>query len=122
MPTLFDTKRKLIQLAIDEGRKRESPRTGLIHFCYEDEKESYTIPLLESLCFTLALFRSCIGDHVYEGKKRLLHLLAYFTFPTYLHEFPKSGSTQKVYFPLFAFYKNPYFSYGQIHINVKTHG
>lgn len=101
MTTLIDSKRRLIELALDEGRRRESPRTGLIHFCYQDEEVTDTIPLYENLCFCLALFRSCIGDHVQEGKERLSRLLAYKTFPTYLHEYPAVGNTKRLYFPLY---------------------
>jgi hypothetical protein len=100
MPTLIDSKRLLIELAINAGRHYESPRTGLIHYCYE-EKASDTIPYYENICFCLSLFRSCFHDHILEAQEKLGHLLAFDTFPTYLHEYPLSGKTQRLYFPLY---------------------
>lgn len=101
MTTLIDTKRELIDLALTEGRRRLSPRTDLIHFCYDDEEATDTIPYYENICYCLALFRSCVGDHVQEAKQRLTHLLSFETFPTYLHEYPKHGVTQRLYFPFY---------------------
>lgn len=100
MPTLIDSKRQIIELAINAGRHYESPRTGLIHYCYEEEA-SDTIPYYENICFCLALFRSCTHDNVLEAQEKLSHLLAFDTFPTYLHEYPQGGKTQRLYFPLY---------------------
>jgi len=101
MTTLIQVKHQLIDLALDEGRRRESPRTGLIHFCYQDEDATDLIPIYENICFCLALFRSCTHDNVQEAKEKLEHLLAFDTIPTYLHEYPQAGVTERLYFPLF---------------------
>ncbi|NGX51019.1 MAG: hypothetical protein K1060chlam2_00876 [Chlamydiae bacterium] len=88
-------------MALVEGRRRESPRTGLIHFCYDDEDARDLIPLYENICFCLALFRTCIGDNIVEAKEKLTHLLAFDSLPTYLHDYPKRGMTYRLYFPLY---------------------
>ena len=96
-------KRLLIDLALEAGKKYLSPQTGLIQWCYQDEKSTDTIPLYENLCYCLALFRTVIGDNIQEAKERLSHLLAFKRegrFPTYLHEFPQLGWSTRTTFPL----------------------
>ncbi len=77
---------RCLDLALTAGRKRQSPRTHLIH----DEE---TIPLYENFCFALALFRQKTTESVTEGKELIERLLAFQTaeghFPIYLHDFPR---------------------------------
>lgn len=101
MTTLLDSKHQLLELALTACRTRLSSRSGWVHFCYEDPDAVDTIPYYENLCYSLALFRTCVGDQVQEAKERLDHLLSFDTFPTYLHEYPKTGTTQRCYFPLY---------------------
>ncbi len=87
--------RKLIELALAAGRKRQSPQTGLIHHFYHSQEDEphRTIPLVENLLFSLALFRSRTVENVEEGKsllERLLHFQApEGNFPLYLHDYPE---------------------------------
>jgi len=106
MTTQIDIKRHLIELALEEGRRRTSPRTGLIHFCYNDEEATDTIPLYENICYCLALFRTRSVDNIQEAKEKLNHLLSFDSFPTYLHEYPKPGVTERLYFPLYWIMKH----------------
>lgn len=106
---LSQDKRFLINLALEAGKKYLSPQTGLIHFCYQDERSSDTIPLYENLCYCLALFRTVIGDNIQEAKQRLFHLLAFKRegkLPTYLHEYPQLGWSTKTTFPLLLILKH----------------
>lgn len=78
-------------LAVLAGKKRQSPRTGLIHLFPNDEALD-TIPLYENFSFALALFRQKTAESVTEGKALIERLLAFQVednFPVYLHEFPK---------------------------------
>lgn len=86
-------KKTLIELAVKAGRKRQSPQTGYVHYCYEAPQglRQDTIPFYENVCFVLALFRTRIADHVLEARSLLEKLLAFEVegnFPVYLHEFP----------------------------------
>ncbi|QVL56838.1 MAG: hypothetical protein KFB93_05490 [Simkaniaceae bacterium] len=98
-------KRRLIDLALEAGRRYLSPKTDLIHYCYEDERSTDTIPLFENLCYILTLFRTLVGDHVQEGKERLKHLFAFRMddgrFPVYLHQYPKGRGSYRTMYPLF---------------------
>lgn len=98
-------KRKLVDFALEAGKRYLSPQTDLIHYCYEDENSTDTIPLFENLCYCLTLFRTFIGDHVQEGKERLRHLLSYRLedgrFPVYLHQYPKRCGSFRTMYPLF---------------------
>ena len=86
-------KRELVDIAFKAGRRYLSPQTDLIHYCYEDERSTDTVPIFENLCYCLTLFRTLVRDHVQEGKKRLKHLLAFRMddgrFPIYLHQYSK---------------------------------
>ncbi|NGX41919.1 MAG: hypothetical protein K940chlam7_00193 [Chlamydiae bacterium] len=91
--------RELVNLAVTEGRRRQSKQTGFVHYCYyADESEHHdTIPTYENLLFVLALLRSRIGDNITEAKRMLEKVLSYQNkvgghspgnFPICLHEYP----------------------------------
>jgi hypothetical protein len=84
---------RLIDLAVNAGKKRQSPRTGFVHYFPKDEHASDTIPVFENFCFALALFRQKTTESVLEGKEIVERLLGFQTpdgnFPIYLHDFPK---------------------------------
>lgn len=98
-------RRELVDLALSAGQTFLSPQTGLIHYCYEDERSKETIPLFENLCYCLALFRTHALDHVQEGKERLKHLLAFRyddgRFPVYLHQYPNVRGSFRTTYPLY---------------------
>jgi hypothetical protein len=88
-----DKKRKPIELNILAARKRQKKQTGFVHYCYESTSvnEQDTIPILENICFALALFRSRLTENILEGKIVLERILAFEVqgnFPVYLHEYP----------------------------------
>lgn len=95
-----ESMRQLVDMAINSGRKRQSPQTGFIHYCYhsQDDETHLTIPLVENFCFALALLRSRTIENVNEAKiilEGLLHFqnrdaegIAAGNFPIYIHEFP----------------------------------
>ncbi len=88
---------KVIELALNAGRKRQSEVTGFVHLCYENPESRDTIPVYENLCFALALLRSRTADHVLEARALLEKLLAFEVggqFPVYLHEFPNIRFTR----------------------------
>ncbi len=101
---MTEEKRQLIDLALQAGRHYESPQTGLIHFCYEDETSRETVPFFENFCFCLALLRTFAKDNVEEAKERLERLFAFQleegNFPTYLHQYPRKGWSSRSFFPL----------------------
>lgn len=84
---------KALSLAMAALRKRQSPRTGFVHFFPGSEGIADTIPMYENFCFALALFRSKTSAEVLEGKEVLKRLLDFQTeegnFPVYLHEYPR---------------------------------
>lgn len=84
---------RAIDLAVSAGKKRQSPRTGFVHYFLQDESVSDTIPVFENFCFALALFREKTAESVHEGKAIIERLLAFQApdgnFPVYLHDFPK---------------------------------
>lgn len=90
--SIVQEKRKMIELALEAGRKRQNSQTGLVHVCYESESSQHdTIPLFENACFALALFRSRLSENVLEGKAILEKILSFQVegnFPIYLHEYP----------------------------------
>lgn len=78
--------RKLIDMAVAAGRKRQSPLTGFVH------EPLPVIPIVENALFALALLRTRTGENIEEAKN-LLDRLLYFqhsdgNFPVYLHEYP----------------------------------
>lgn len=91
-----DPKKKIrmIDLALAAGRKRQSPRTGLIHYFPEDERVSDVIPIFENFCFVLALLKQKNSECVLEAKQILERLLHFQTsegnFPLYIHDYPKA--------------------------------
>lgn len=84
---------RAIDLAIQAGRKRQSPRTGFVHYYPNFEGPCDTIPVYENFCFAFALFRLKTTEGVTEGKEIIERLLAFQTedgnFPVYLHDYPK---------------------------------
>lgn len=93
---MTELKRELraLDLAVLAGRKRQSPRTGFIHYFAPDPEAIDTIPLYENFCFVLGLFRLKTGESVLEGKELLSRLLCFQTtegnFPTFIHDFPRA--------------------------------
>lgn len=83
---------KAIDLSLSAARKRQSPRTGFVHFFPQDDSASDTIPLFENFCFCFALFRQKTGEAVLEGKGLIDRLLAFQApsgnFPIFLHDYP----------------------------------
>ncbi len=84
---------RFIDLAVNAGKKRQSPRTGFVHYFPKDESALDVIPVFENFCFALALFRQKSGDAIREGKDLVERLLGFQTengnFPVYLHDYPK---------------------------------
>jgi hypothetical protein len=84
---------RAIDLAVRAGRKRQSPRTGFVHYYPGFDGFTDTIPVYENFCFALALFRLKTAEGVNEGKEIIDRLLAFRVdgnFPIYLHEYPKT--------------------------------
>ncbi|MEM8727397.1 MAG: hypothetical protein AAGE99_01590 [Chlamydiota bacterium] len=108
--TVAVDRQRLVDLALDAGRRYLNPRTELIHYCYEDERSTDTIPLFENLCYCLTLFRTSATDDIREGKERLEHLLAFRkedgSFPVYLHQYPKGAGSYQALYPLFLIDKH----------------
>lgn len=99
MTTLFDAVEfkkqiKAVDLALQAARKRQSPRTGFVHYFSTDETALDTIPLFENFCFAMALLRQKSAELVLEGKELLDRLLAFQSpngnFPVYLHDYPRT--------------------------------
>ena len=84
---------RAIDLAVSAGKKRQSPRTGFVHYHLSDPTATDTIAVYENFCFALALFRQKTAESVLEGKEIIERLLAFQApdgnFPVYLHDFPK---------------------------------
>lgn len=78
-----------IDLAYMAGKKRQSPRTGLVH---GSDLFSDVIPLYDNFCFIYALLSQRKAETVLEAKALLLRLLAFQggegNFPIHLHDFP----------------------------------
>jgi len=94
MNTRGEAMRKLIDLSISAGRKRQSEQTNFLHLHYHPKGEAadVAIPLLENFLFAWSLFRSRTAENIQEAKSLLDHLLHFEqqgNFPVYLHEFPK---------------------------------
>ncbi|MCE5317212.1 MAG: hypothetical protein LLG04_07605 [Parachlamydia sp.] len=88
-----DLMRKLIDMAVSTGRKRQSKQTGYVHYHYHEEEPHQTIPIAENLYFALALFRTRTVENIEEAKTLLERLLHFQNpqegnFPIYLHEYP----------------------------------
>jgi len=103
---------KIVDLAIQAARKRQSSQTGFVHHCYESVSTHDTIPLLENFCFALALFRTRLSENVLEGKALLEKLFAFQVgdnFPVYLHEYPLCRDRKvgmRIYPALFWIYRD----------------
>ncbi len=94
LDSLEEMKRKPVELNLAAGKKRKSTQTGFIHYCYTSPpgEQQDTIPLYENFCYTLAMLRSRLSDHVLEAKTLLEKLIAFEVggnFPIYLHEYPE---------------------------------
>lgn len=94
MPEAIDL-RFINQLAIEEGRRLQSPQTSYIHYYYHHpEGPHHGIPMKENSLFCLALLRSKTAEQVREAIEILQGLLAFQhpdgNFPLYLHEYPKA--------------------------------
>ncbi len=96
--TLLDTallakKKRCVDLAIAACRKRQSPRTGFIHYFPGSDEALDTIPLYENFCFAAALYRQKTVEAASEAKDLIERLLAFQSeegnFPVYLHEYPR---------------------------------
>ncbi len=85
--------KKAMDLCVAACRKRQSCRTGFIHYVPGEEHSSDLIPLYENFCFAIALYRQKTMESALEGKALLEKLLAFQSlegnFPIYLHEFPR---------------------------------
>lgn len=85
--------KKCVDLALEACLKRQSPRTGFVHYSGLYEEHTDVIPLYENFCFVAALYRQKTVEAALEGKDLLERLLAFQTaegnFPLYLHDFPK---------------------------------
>lgn len=89
-----------LDLAIACGRKRKSPKTGMVHYYHKAPfSHADAIPVFENLCFILALFRTREAYPIQEAKDLLIRILSYQTenggFPRYLHEYPASSNPKK---------------------------
>lgn len=96
----MESMRLLNDMAVNSGRRRQSPQTGYIHHCYhlQDEESHLTIPLVENFLFSLALLKTRTVENINEAKvilDRLLHFqnrenggIASGNFPIYVHEYP----------------------------------
>lgn len=92
--------RELNAIALEWCRKRASPNTDYLHYCYHpsDEAVHETIPLFENFCYVYSLLQSKTVENVTLAKK-ILEGLLYFqndkiqrgkgNFPIYLHEYPQ---------------------------------
>lgn len=80
-------------LSLLAAKKRQSPRTGFVHFFGADPEAVDTIPIYENFCFALALCREKRSETVLEAKDLLKRLVSFQgeegNFPIYLHDFPR---------------------------------
>jgi len=85
-----------VDLAFHAAKKRQSPRTGFVHFFYGHDAAADTIPLYENICYTVALFHQRKAEAILEAKDLLFRLLSFQTaegnFPVYLHDYPRCFS------------------------------
>jgi hypothetical protein len=82
-----------VDLAFAAAKKRQSPRTGFVHFFYGNETALDTIPFYENMCFAIALLYQKKAEAALEAKDLILRLLSFQTaegnFPVYLHDYPR---------------------------------
>ncbi|MDF2578094.1 MAG: hypothetical protein K0S74_1578 [Chlamydiales bacterium] len=87
-----------IDLAIEVGRRWQSPQTNWIHYCpgsWGINEKHDPIPLYENALWALALLRSSSTEERHMGKAVLVELLAYQykqgewagNFPVYMHQY-----------------------------------
>lgn len=92
--------KKIIEMAVAAGRKKQIEQTGYLHFSYSalPEEVHYPIPIVENVLFALALCRTKTVEGVNEAKVLLEKLLHFQNreggqsdgnFPVYLHEYPE---------------------------------
>lgn len=91
--TVLKKEMRAFDLALLAGRKRQSPRTKMIHLFPEEDSAADTIPLYENFCFAFSLFRQKTAEAIAEGKELIERLLPFQApsgnFPLYLHDFPR---------------------------------
>lgn len=86
--------RRILELAIAEGRRLSHEQTGLIHHFVHalPGDQAVAIPLTENMLFAVALLRSHIAENVQEAKSLIRRLLNFQgesgNFPVYVHDFP----------------------------------
>jgi hypothetical protein len=92
----IDASLQSMDLAFLAAKKRQSPRTGFIHFFYGNDLATDTIPFYENLCYAIALLHQKKAESVLEAKDLIQRLLSFQTaegnFPVYLHDFPRCFS------------------------------
>lgn len=91
--SLLARKKRCADLSLAACRKRQSPRTGFVHYFPGLDEFSDTIPLYENFCFVSALYRQKTVESATEAKDLLERLLGFQThdgnFPVYIHEYPR---------------------------------
>ncbi len=91
-----DASLQSMDLAFLAAKKRQSPRTGFVHFFYGNDLAADTIPFYENLCYAIALLHQKKAESVLEAKDLIQRLLSFQTaegnFPVYLHDFPRCFS------------------------------
>jgi hypothetical protein len=98
---------KVIELALNAARKRQSSITRFVHCCYENsKKDSETIPIYENFCFALALLRTKVMENILEAKwllERVIQFERDGLFPIYLHDYPRvcQKASSRLYPPIF---------------------
>lgn len=94
-----DAMRRLLELAVNYGRKHRSSQTGYLHYCYGNPEEPHLpIPLYENFLLALALLRTRLVENIQEAKvllEGLIHFqnkvpgsLGEGNFPIYIHDYP----------------------------------
>jgi len=91
-----DASLQSMDLAFLAAKKRQSPRTGFVHFFYGNDLATDTIPFYENLCYAIALLHQKKAESALEAKDLIQRLLSFQTaegnFPVYLHDFPRCFS------------------------------
>lgn len=112
----IDLVREFNSLALEWCRRRVSPQTGYLHYCYHPEEVSRhdTIPVLENVCYAYALLKSRTAENIVEAKRLIQALLPFQSnqgsndkgnFPIYIHEYPACKDRFLAYDILPFFYR-----------------
>lgn len=109
-----DPFKQLGEWALSAGRVYQSSQTGFVHLYYGDiDSKAQTIPLMENVCFVLALLRSRLVEQIQEAKALLKKILIFQNqfsgpeegnFPIYLHEYPHCRDPAAAILMLAPFY------------------